>query len=50
MNTTNAGHSGADVLAPDANLRAPKRALPRGTVREPLFATNAAKLYRLEDL
>jgi len=32
MNTTNTGHGGADVLAPDTNLRAPKRALPRGTV------------------
>ncbi len=32
MNTTNPGQSGADVLAPDAKLRAPKRALPRGTV------------------
>jgi hypothetical protein len=93
MNHMNIGHSGADVLAPDAKLRAPGRALPRGTVdchahifdrpercvwatnwphpgltqfmpndtglldlleswlphnavREPLFATNAAKLYR----
>ena len=26
------GHSGADVLPPDAKLRAPRRALPRGTV------------------
>jgi hypothetical protein len=25
-------HGAADVLPPDANLRAPKRALPRGTV------------------
>jgi len=32
MSNKGSSQSGADVLAPDANLRAPKRALPRGTV------------------
>ena len=39
--------SGADVLAPDARLRAQLDSwLPSEEVREPLFASNARKLYR----
>jgi 2-pyrone-4,6-dicarboxylate lactonase len=32
MNAAASSHAAADVLAPDARLRPPKRALPRGTV------------------
>jgi len=39
--------SGADVLAPDVHRL--ESWLPNDAVREPLFATNAAKLYRFEN-
>jgi predicted TIM-barrel fold metal-dependent hydrolase len=39
--------SGAEVLPPDARLRDQLESwLPSDAVREPLFAANAARLYR----